>query len=123
MSKKKRINRSNNIIIHNLSEFNKSTPKDEEQEFFQQLTSYNKDVITEFLSILDDGLKAPIYSKRIEKFRLNVCRPFAIMLSSSEEVKLVFKNLSKLKTTKYEKCSIQKYLTPLQRTNLKDLKS
>lgn len=119
--------RANNLIVYNLPELNEVAPTSEEDRsvFFSKLNKFNKASLVSLASALDCGLSLEnLFSRRLGKFVLDRTRPLLITLNNQADIKLVLRNIKKLKSIdKFNNIIVSHDLTSTQRTQLKSAKS
>lgn len=110
-----RINRSNNIIICNLSESaatNNQNPSEIDREKVTQILNH----------IQGDTMMAPLSVRRIGRTQNNKPRMIKVMLSTPTQARTILRNKKKLANSNYSNIHIQDDKTPQQSLYLKNLR-
>ena len=117
--------KSTNIIVYNLPEYNKPTPSDQElkKEFYKDLSRYNSEILLDLCKTLDPTLDQPVYNKRIGKFQIDKIRPILISFKNPSSVNSLMKMIPSLaKSEKFKSVIIRRDLTQLQRHSFQALR-
>lgn len=108
-----------------MPEYNVDTRKSDKdrKEFFKDLSIFNNKATDELLSSVDTTLKAPVYSKRLDKYQKDRTQPFLLTFDDPINIKTIFKNLLELKFIPDLEHIVIKYdLTPTQRAKVRELR-